>query len=460
MENLYAVVDIETTGGKPSEHRIIEISIFIFDGNEIIDEFTSLINPERDIPYFITKLTGITNKMVENAPKFYEIAKKIVQITENKIFVAHNSGFDYSFLKHEFKRLGFDYERKQMCTVKLSRKYIPGLPSYSLGNLCKSLNISINGRHRAAGDALATVKVLELIRSKMSDTLEFTEDHKAQTIDFEKLNKNLTRELLDDLPEETGVYYFYDDRKDLIYIGKSKNIRKRVLSHLNNNSNRRYAEMKDKIADIGYEITGSELVALLKESEEIKIQKPHYNRHQRRSISVYGLYLFKDKKGYLNLKLAKNTSKEIPITSFYTLMDARKYLFQITEKYDLCQKLCGLYHSENACFQFGVGKCKGACIGIEIPDTYNKRVTQAIEDISYKQNNFVVIDTGRDFNEISFVIVENGKYLGYGFVEHNITLHSIEEIKDYVIKAADNRDIKCIIKHYLSKNKVKKIVYY
>lgn len=160
---MYAIVDIETTSGSPKSGKITEIAIFIYNGSEITDSFVSLINPECDIPYYITNITGINNQMVANAPKFYEIAKKVVEITANKIFVAHNVSFDYNFIRNEFKQLGYDFKRKTMCTVELSRKYIPGHRSYSLGNICGELGIEINGRHRAAGDALATVKLLELI---------------------------------------------------------------------------------------------------------------------------------------------------------------------------------------------------------------------------------------------------------------------------------------------------------
>lgn len=163
---MYAIIDIETTGQASSTGKITEIAIFIHNGFEITDSYTSLINPECYIPGFITNLTGIDNKMVKNAPRFFEIARKIVEITQDKIFVAHNVSFDYRFIQEEFIRLGYDYQRKTMCTVRMGRKFIPGYKSYSLGKLCDELNISINGRHRAAGDALATVKLFEMILAR------------------------------------------------------------------------------------------------------------------------------------------------------------------------------------------------------------------------------------------------------------------------------------------------------
>lgn len=168
---MYAVVDIETSGGRAQVDKITEIAIYIHDGRRVVDEFTTLINPEVSIPPFITNLTGINNQMVANAPKFYEVAKKIVLLTEGKLFVAHNAQFDYGFIQAEFKRLGYDYQRNTLCTVKMSRKIIPGLKSYSLGNLCQSVGIPINNRHRAAGDALATIKLLDLLLEKTQGQL-------------------------------------------------------------------------------------------------------------------------------------------------------------------------------------------------------------------------------------------------------------------------------------------------
>lgn len=168
---MYAVVDIETSGGRAQIDKITEIAIYIHDGRRVVDEFSTLINPEVSIPPFITNLTGINNQMVANAPKFYEVAKKIVLLTEGKLFVAHNAQFDYGFIQAEFKRLGYDYQRNTLCTVKMSRKIIPGLKSYSLGNLCQSVGIPINNRHRAAGDALATTKLLDLLLEKTQGQL-------------------------------------------------------------------------------------------------------------------------------------------------------------------------------------------------------------------------------------------------------------------------------------------------
>ena len=298
---MYAIIDIETTGGSARIEKITEIAIYQHDGEQITGEYVSLVNPERNIPYFITNLTGITNEMVEDAPRFFEIAKNIVELTEGRTFVAHNARFDYSFIRQEFKSLGFKYSRNLLDTVALSRKLLPGHRSYSLGNICKDLNISINGRHRAAGDALATVRLFEiLMRRDMEENSG--KPLLMKNTRLSKLNPKLDIRKIENIPEEPGIYYFYNEKGDLIYIGKSRNLQQRISTHLSNNTSNRTMEMRDQIADIDWDSTGSELIALLKESFEIKANKPIYNRAQRRTGFQWGIFSFTDKNGYLNFR--------------------------------------------------------------------------------------------------------------------------------------------------------------
>ena len=214
---LYTVVDIETTGNGYKGSKITEISIFVFDGKTVIDEFTTLVNPEQNIPAFITNLTGITNAMVRNAPKFYEIAKKVEEITKDTIFVAHNVNFDYNIIHEEFKNLGFSFKRKKLCTVRLSRKIIPGLTSYSLGNICTHENIPINGRHRAKGDAEATTELFRRIIERDDNfTINSFLNPKSRQATLPPL---LDKKIVDNLPETFGVYYFKNLEKEIIYVG-------------------------------------------------------------------------------------------------------------------------------------------------------------------------------------------------------------------------------------------------
>lgn len=455
----YAILDIETTGGSPKNERITEIAIYIHDGKQIINEYSSLVNPEKNIPYFITGLTGITNEMVADSPKFFEIAKDIVEITKDCIVVGHNVNFDYSFIQNEFKHLGYEFKRDSLCTVKLSRKLIPGYKSYSLGKICKELNININGRHRAAGDAFATVKLFELLlKASKEQGSELITGEKPKT-KLKNLNGFLKPDDIDKLPSGVGVYYLHDEEGNLIYVGKSKNIHHRILSHLGNRNTRKSTEMAGKIAGISFELTGNELIALLLESEEIKSNKPIYNRAQRRSSSTWGLYEFNDDKGYTNFRILKTSSQNnLPITSFNNQTEAKNILFNQVEKNWLCPKLCGLYNTDGACFHYEIRQCNGACIGQEPVKTYNDRAQKLMDKFEFEEKNLLIIDKGRTDNEKSVVLLENGLYKGYGYINTEDSYLKIEDLKECINIKDDNRDIRQIINLYLRKNKAEKVV--
>lgn len=448
QNELFAVVDIETTGGNYRMEKVTEIAIYKFDGENIIDEFQTLINPECNIPYFITNLTGITNEMVKDAPKFYEIAKKIVEFTDGCVFVAHNVNFDYGFIKQEFKNLGYDFTKKQVCTVKMSRKIIPGLPSYSLGNLCKSLGITIHARHRAAGDALATVQVLKLLLKKDLDS---------------KISKSLTKvsrsgmhpsfnpDRIKEIPETPGVYHFFNEKDDLIYIGKSINLRKRIISHFANEKTSRALQMKSEITRIDFEECGNELIALLKESWEIKKFKPRFNRAQRRSIFTTGLFSYLDQHGYLRFYLDKTTASKPGITAFTSASEAKAKLEEKVAQYGLCQKLCGLYHCEGACFHHGIGECNGACIQLESPEQYNQRAQLLMNLYQFRYPDFMIIDEGTSADEKSVTLIRNGQYIGFGFFHADYLQNDISLLEEVIRPYDDNREVRQIIQHYLSK---------
>jgi DNA polymerase-3 subunit epsilon len=454
---MYAIVDIETTGGSAQLEKITEIAIYLHDGEKITGEFVSLVNPERNIPYFITNLTGITNEMVENAPKFYEIAKQVVELTEGRTFVAHNARFDYSFIRQEFKSLGFNYKRNILDTVALSRKLLPGHCSYSLGNICKDLKITIEGRHRAAGDALATVKLFDILMEK-DRILNGSTNRLMRNTKASKLNPKLDLTKLDLIPDGPGIYYFYNENGDLIYIGKSRNLQQRISTHLSNNSTNRAMEMRDLIADIEWETTGSELIALLKESYEIKKNKPLYNRAQRRSGFQWGIYSFTDNNGYINYRYGQVTTEGSPVSVFTSKDRSKSKLNELVEKYSLCQKLSGLYETDGACFHYQVGICKGACIGKESPFDYNERASRAAEEFVFARRNFFIIDRGRDDEERCAVKIVNGKYWGYGYFNINNMGFGLSSVHGCIEPSSDNRDIQVILKQYLKNNRVEKII--
>jgi DNA polymerase-3 subunit epsilon len=455
---MYTIIDIETTGGSHKKGKITEIAIYKFNGSEIIDEFVSLINPETYIPQYITQLTGITNEMVEDTPPFYKVAKQIVEITEGTVFVAHNAAFDYNFVKAEFASLGFEFNRETLCTVKLSRSLLPGLQSYSLGNLCEALGINNNARHRAAGDALATVEVFKVLLDKNEGII--LPDDPYSRFSADSLHPMLSVDMLKALPEKTGVYYLYDEDGDVLYIGKSTNIRRRVLTHLGNPKAKRAIELKQKTADVSYFVTGSELVALLKESEEIKRFKPMYNRAQRRRRVSFGLYGYFDRKGYHRLMLKKNAGVETPLASFETMKEATNALFGWVDEFELCQQLCGLYESSNGCFRYSIKQCKGACMGEEPPEEYNLRVDKLIKSLSCQFENAIIIDKGKGLDDMSLVMIENGRYLGYGWIYKDNTFNSPDEFKEFIETMEDNRDVRRIISGYLKNKKPEKIIRY
>jgi DNA polymerase-3 subunit epsilon len=451
---LYAIIDIETTGGQFNEEGITEIAIYKFDGHEIVDQFISLVNPEIPIQPFVVKLTGINDAMLRSAPKFFEVAKRIIEMTNDCVIVAHNAEFDYRILRTEFRRLGYDFKQKTLCTVELSKKLLPEQTSHSLGKLVRALGIPMADRHRASGDALATVKLFQLLLAKDIEKVILKELIKS---DIQKGIAPKLNVIIDNLPSKTGVYYIHNESGKLIYIGKSKNIKKRINQHFTG-IDVKSMKIQREVFSVTYEETGSELIALLKESEEIKIHKPIYNRAQRRNIFNIALYIEADKKGYLNLKLQKTDGRRKEITSFSTLQEAQNALFRITSAYKLCQKFTGLYITKESCFQYKIKECDGACIGEISPEEYNLRVQEFITKNSFENQNMIVTDRGRSLSERSAVLIENGIYKGYAFYDLNHQIQNIEILKNILIPMQNNRDTKNIIQSQIRKSKSLKII--
>lgn len=451
---MYAILDIETTGGKYNEEGITEIAIYRFDGHKIVDQFCSLVNPERSIQPFVVNLTGINNEMLRSAPKFYEIAKRIIEITDSCTIVAHNAKFDNRILTTEFDRLGYEFELNTLCTVELSKKLIPDLPSYSLGKLVRTLGIPLSDRHRAQGDAKATVTLFKLLLSK-----DISKDI-IQALVRKDPKRQLEPKLLDIIqsaPTKTGVYYMHRKDGSIIYIGKSKNIKKRLTQHFTN-ENRKSKRIQVEVAAVTYEETGNDLIAQLKESEEIKLNKPIYNRALRRSLFSYQLSSFTDENGYINLKIEKADGRKKAITTFTTFPQAKSALFRFTEENELCQKLTGLYETKSSCFLHSLKECHGACINEELPTSYNLRVKTFLEKYSYETQHMLIIDKGRDIEERSVILIENGQYKGFGFYNLNFQINNTEILRSIINPMHNNRDAQHIIQSYLRKYKVLKTV--
>jgi DNA polymerase-3 subunit epsilon len=455
---LFAVVDIETTGGTARSHKIIEVAIATVEGDQIVDRYATLINPQRHIPPFITSLTGISNDMVAGAPTFEEVAETILSKTQGKVFVAHNVNFDYSFLKQEFNIIGVRFDRKKLCTVRLAKKIFPGFKSYSLGTLTSQLGIHINHRHRALGDAEATAEVLGLlIRNDQNDFIGYSLKRTSREA---TLPANLPKEIFESLPEKTGVYYFHDGKGKVVYVGKAKNIKNRIIGHFTGESGTGKRLFHENIHNISYELTGNELIALLLESREIKRLWPIYNRSQKFTSANHGLYQYADRNGYRRFIVSKIQPGTKAITNFRSFQEGRNFLNSWVKKFKLCAKLCGLQKSAGACFDHKLGICDGACQGDISAEYYNKRVGLALESLDEDKRTYAIVGAGREPHEKSLVLVENGIYLGHGFADYQVPARSFDELKDRISPFSDNHDIQKILNLHLKTPNGDEVIYF
>lgn len=441
---MYAIVDIETTGGFSEKNHITEIAIIIHDGKKEIERFTSLVNPQVKIPSFITSLTGITDHMVEKAPLFSALAPEIHRMLEGKVFVAHNVNFDYSFVRKELLDCGINFQSKKLCTVRLSRKIIPNLSSYNLGNVCANLNITIFSRHRALGDAEATVKLFEMLQEK--DCENILEKSLKKNSREALLPPNLPKEQFDEVPEQTGIYYFYNKKGKVIYVGKAKNLKARIISHFSGKSETRQKDnFINNIYSLGYEICGNEFLALLLECHEIQHHWPIYNNTNKKGDFNYGIYLYEDLKGYYRLCANKIGKSQKPLLTFRFMSEARSFLVDRVMEFKLCPKLCGLQETVNECMEYKLKFCNGACIGNEDFESYNDRLSSALKSFESTDRTFVILGEGRTRNEKSVVLVEKGNYLGYGYIGSEESISHFNDFKPFINPQKDNQEIQKII---------------
>ena len=454
---LYAILDIETTGGKYNEEGITEIAIYRFDGHEVIDQFISLVNPEREIQSFVTKLTGINNQMLRNAPKFYEIAKRIIEITENCILVAHNANFDYRILQIEFNRLGYHFLRTTLCTIELAQQLLPSKESYSLGKLARSLGIPVSEQHRAFGDALATLKLFKYLLEKDSKKNIITASVRKDTQE-EMSFRHI--QIIDQLPEKLGVYYMHNKDGKIIYIGRHKNIKKRINQHLTSPS-KQDSFLQRNTYTVTYEETGSELIAKLKEINEIQQNNPKCNRRKNKKISKdinYGLTWHLNSGGYICFSVELFSINTPFITTFETHYQAQNFLYQITEEFDLCPKLQNLSQARKNCHNYTIQKCFGACIELEPVDKYNQRAELVLTKYGFVNQNIAIIDKGRNIDERSLILLIDGSIKGYGFFNLNYQLSQIDIIKNLITPLPDSLINRHILHSYLRNHSVLKII--
>lgn len=454
---MFAIIDIETCGGSFNfkKGRIIEICIVRHDGLSVVDVYTTLINPECYISPYFTNISHIDNDMVRDAPKFHEVAKKIIELTEGCVFVAHNVGFDYGFVKDEFASLGYRYKKETLCTVRLSRKLMPGRISYSLGHLCASLGIEINGRHRAEGDAVATAKLFDLLMELKANHPQYKNqgvlDIMTRRVD------NIKKYILDKLPESCGVYYFLNKDKEIIYIGKSVNMYNRALSHFNTDE-KKGKKMLNDLMNVDFVETGSELIALLLEADEIKKHKPIYNRMRKADVFTHSIDWYTNKEGIISFKIVPYDESENALLSFTTYSTARERLESWIDTQTLCLQYCALTSEGSICFNHQIKKCNGICCGEEEIEEYNERARTILSEYLFEDANFVILDKGRTHEERSVILIEDRKYAGFGYLDQYSQANSTEEIKDLVKLKHHYPDTNDLIRAWCKKNKYKKIV--
>jgi len=391
---LFAIVDIETTGGSAAQSAITEVAVLLHNGKEVEDRFSTLINPESIIPHYITALTGIDNAMVRNAPTFAEIAPTLFQLLQDRIFIAHNVNFDHSFLHYQFKQADLLFQPRKLCTVRYAKKLVPGLASYSLGNLCRSLGIPIEDRHRAAGDATATTLLFEHLLAIDEDKKVLQEMTKGRN-PHSYLPMHVPAEVIENLPYSPGVYYFRDKKGKVVYVGKAVNLKFRVKSHFTNNAaGRRRQEMLRNIHSIEYTTCATELMAIVLESIEIKRLWPLYNRSQKRYEATYGLYSMQDRAGRIRLLVDKKKKVMPALHTFSNPEEGYKLVSSLAASLELnTEWVFGRYHPEEV-----------------LPDDLNERMQQLINGLTGYLPDFALVERGED-------VVGNTRYVIYQVVK-------------------------------------------
>ncbi len=445
---MFAIVDIETTGGHASANGITEIAIAIHDGERLVDTFSTLINPQVPIPVFIQALTGINHAMVSQAPVFEEVAASIYNLLKDKVFVAHNVNFDYSFVKHKLAAAGYDLDCEKLCTIRMSRKLLPGHPSYSLGKLCRSLNIPMQQQHRAEGDAMATVKLFEKIIE--NDTQGEIKKMLKTGSKERYLPPHLPVEKVADLPTVSGVYYFHNSKGKVVYVGKAKDLKKRVTSHFSNNkTGRQKQDFLREIHNISYQACGSELMAFILESIEIKRLWPLYNRSLKGFQQMYALYEFEDGRGYQRLFIEKKKKQLQPLYTFNLLLEGINVLKKLIEDFELCPRLCF------------IDKTAGNTMADELtPVQYNERVDKAINHLKASLPTFAVIEklsSPQQANSHGVILMEKGSFYGMGYSSANISSSDVENIKQQVTRYPESDYIRGLIYQYVAKYPARKV---
>lgn len=430
MHMQFAIIDIETTGGFPQQHGITEIAIVLHNGTEVEGKYETLVNPHQPIPPFIANMTGISDQMVAVAPSFKDVAPYIYNLLKDRIFVAHNVNFDFSFVQYHLKQAGFQLQTPKLCTIRLSRKVFPGFRKYGLGHLCRELDIPIENRHRAGGDALATSKVLHLVLANNGMRV-ITEMLKREN-HSQLLPSHLPEQQVVQLPALPGVYYFHDAKGKVLYVGKAKNLKKRVISHFTGlDGSQKRQEFLRNIHNITHTVCPTEFIACLLESVEIKRLWPTHNKSQKRYEQVWGIYVFEDSRGYLRLAIDKKRKYLEPLAVFGLLADAHRTLWKLVKDFSLDPALCFLNNE----------------VVEPLPDvvTYNVAVSDAMRWMRAQKETFMIRD------QESCVLVEKGRFYGMGTLSGEVDLMEMDRLKLQLTAYPENEVLKSMIRNFTEK---------
>ena len=428
---MFAIVDIETTGGHAGANNITEIAIVLHNGYEVEGKFSTLVNPCMPIQKYVQGLTGITDAMVATAPKFEHLADNIFNLLKDRIFVAHNVNFDYSFVKLQLAQAGYDLVTPKLCTIRLTKKIFPGLPKYGLGTVCRELNIHVNDRHRASGDALATAELFSLL-VKHDKSGELNKMVKKKSNQY--LPPHVGEEIADNLPSKPGIYYFLNKTGKVVYVGKAKNIKKRVISHFSNNKpSKQKQDFLREIHQINHTVCATELIASILESIEIKRLWPAYNKSQKHFEHQYGIFQFEDGRGYKRLGIEKKKKILQPILSFSLLSEAHNQLGQWVREYNLHPSLCFLNRNIE--------------LSSPLPsiEEHNELIDNIITETTELKKSFLIKE-----DDQTYVLIDKGAFYGFGIIENEQLTHS-SKIKPLLSHYPENDVIRSLIKSHLEK---------
>lgn len=420
LPKTYTIVDVETTGGSPHKDRMIEVGLIRIQNNEVIASYDTLINPQTYIPSLIQNLTGINHGHVEGAPLFEDIAQELLPFFDDAILVAHNANFDYRFLKEEFNRIKIPFAPRRICTVKLSRALYPNHRHHNLDSIIDRLDLTIRKRHRALDDAKAVWKFLQHVQTTFEPDVLAT--GVASATQQPMLPPHISKKTIEDLPSTYGVYTFYGENGSPLYIGKSNNIKERVLSHFSSaNTSSKELRLSEQTTHIDSQTTAGELSALLLESKMIKEMQPIYNKKLRRSSELVIAKSQKTQEGYerITLQRQENISlEEFPtvVGIFKSIKQAKNQFISLTKEYNLCDKLLGLENTTRACFGHRLNRCNGACVSAESPEAYNARFHSAFHNSKLRTwpytTPIVVKERNEDTEQEALHVIDKWCYLG------------------------------------------------